>query len=81
MRKHGVVKWFNDSKGYGFLKSLENGRDVFVHYMNIESAGFKTLCEDQEVIFELSDNADRVEAVKVRKVLDNTTRNEPKRSE
>ena len=50
----GTVKWFNDSKGYGFI-SQENGDDVFVHYSAIDGDGFKTLHEDQEVEFEVTD--------------------------
>lgn len=48
----GVVKWFDDAKGYGFI-SQEEGGDVFVHYSAIQSDGFKTLKEGQEVSFDL----------------------------
>ncbi len=48
----GKVKWFNESKGYGFITG-EDGKDVFVHYTGIESEGFKTLVEGQEVEFEV----------------------------
>lgn len=50
----GTVKWFNDSKGYGFIERQE-GDDVFVHYSGIEADGFKTLAEGEEVEFEVSD--------------------------
>jgi len=46
----GHVKWFNESKGFGFLEQ-ENGKDVFVHYSAISGAGFKTLKEGQKVQF------------------------------
>ncbi len=46
----GTVKWFNSSKGYGFL-SREGGPDVFVHFSAIESQGYKTLEEGQKVEF------------------------------
>jgi len=46
----GTVKWFNDSKGYGFL-ARENGPDVFVHYTAIQGSGFRTLKEGQTVEF------------------------------
>ena len=46
----GVVKWFNEKKGYGFL-SQEDGDDVFVHYTSIQGDGFKTLKEGQQVEF------------------------------
>ncbi|MFC2075140.1 cold-shock protein [Bdellovibrionota bacterium] len=48
----GVVKWFNDNKGYGFI-AQEGGADVFVHYTAIQGEGFKTLTEGQEVEFEM----------------------------
>lgn len=48
----GTVKWFNATKGYGFI-STENGEDVFVHYSAIQGDGFKTLEEGQEVEFEI----------------------------
>ena len=47
----GLVKWFNDSKGYGFIES-EDGEDCFVHFSAIQGDGFKTLREGQEVEFE-----------------------------
>ncbi|MDH5763437.1 MAG: cold-shock protein [Nitrospinota bacterium] len=47
----GKVKWFNESKGYGFIES-EDGEDVFVHFSEIQAEGFKTLKEGQEVEFE-----------------------------
>ena len=48
----GKVKWFNDSKGYGFIESSD-GEDCFVHFSEIQGEGFKTLKEGQEVEFEL----------------------------
>jgi len=47
----GKVKWFNESKGYGFIES-EEGEDVFVHFSEIQQEGFKTLKEGQQVEFE-----------------------------
>jgi CspA family cold shock protein len=47
--KQGCVKWFNEAKGFGFIES--EGKDWFVHYSEIVSNGFKTLAENQQVIF------------------------------
>jgi CspA family cold shock protein len=51
-RESGVVKWFNNSKGYGFIQR-DNGGDVFVHYSNILGVGFRSLDEGQRVEFEV----------------------------
>jgi len=48
----GTVKWFNESKGFGFIENDEGG-DVFVHYSAIQSSGFKVLYENQRVTFEI----------------------------
>ena len=50
--KKGTVKWFNDSKGYGFLTPSDGGKDLFVHMSEIKMEGFKTLKEGQEVDFD-----------------------------
>jgi CspA family cold shock protein len=63
----GRVKWFNEQKGYGFI-SRDDGDDVFVHYSEIESDGFKTLAEDQEVTFELKEGPKGLQAAHVRTV-------------
>ncbi|TKB44127.1 transcription antiterminator/RNA stability regulator CspE [Thalassotalea mangrovi] len=47
----GVVKWFNEDKGFGFLTPSEGGKDVFVHFRSIVSEGFKSLAEGQQVQF------------------------------
>ncbi len=51
-RQSGTVKWFNDAKGFGFI-SVQNGDDVFVHYSAIQTDGFKSLAEGQQVEFEV----------------------------
>ena len=50
--KKGTVKWFNDSKGYGFLTPSDGGKDLFVHMSEIKMEGFKTLKEGQAVDFD-----------------------------
>ena len=49
----GKVKWFNESKGFGFIEQ-DNGKDVFVHFSAIQGSGFKTLAEGQRVSFEVT---------------------------
>ena len=51
-RERGTVKWFNDAKGFGFI-ARENGEDVFVHHSAIQSEGFRTLSDGQQVEFEV----------------------------
>jgi cold shock protein len=48
----GTVKWFNDSKGFGFITPDEGGKDLFVHYTNVAGEGFKSLTEGTKVEFE-----------------------------
>lgn len=49
----GTVKWFNDSKGFGFITPSDGGKDVFVHHTAIKATGFRSLAEGQQVTFEL----------------------------
>ncbi len=51
----GTVKWFNDSKGFGFITQDDGGPDVFAHFSAIQGSGFKTLAEGQAVSFDLQD--------------------------
>jgi len=60
----GKVKWFNDSKGYGFL-SQENGDDVFVHFSAITGDGFKSLAEGDDVTFEVTKGPKGLQATNV----------------
>jgi len=64
---NGTVKWFNDSKGYGFI-SREDGDDVFVHHSSIAGEGFKSLAEGDEVTFEVEQGEKGPSAVNVQKV-------------
>lgn len=50
----GTVKWFNDSKGYGFITPDDGGEDLFAHFSQIQMNGFKTLKEGQKVLFEVT---------------------------
>jgi CspA family cold shock protein len=63
----GLVKWFNDSKGYGFIQADGVNGDVFVHYTAIHGDGFKTLAEGQKVEFELINGPKGPQASNVQK--------------
>jgi len=60
----GTVKWFNESKGFGFITS-EDGSDVFVHYSSIQGNGFKTLAEGDSVSFETENGPKGPKAINV----------------
>ncbi len=61
----GTVKWFNESKGYGFIAPQDGGDDVFVHYSSIQGSGFKTLAEGQQVDFDVERGPKGLQAVNV----------------
>ncbi|WP_269914729.1 cold-shock protein [Acinetobacter sp. HY1485] len=61
----GVVKWFNDTKGFGFIQA-ENGQDVFAHFKQIKSDGFKTLAEGQRVQFIMTQGQKGLQAEEIR---------------
>ena len=63
----GTVKWFNESKGYGFI-TADEGKDVFVHYSAIMGDGFKTLAEGQKVSFEIVNGEKGPQAASVSRV-------------
>jgi CspA family cold shock protein len=64
---NGMVKWFNDSKGFGFLEQ-ENGEDVFCHFSAIAGEGFKSLAEGDRVTFEITRGPKGLQAANVRRV-------------
>jgi CspA family cold shock protein len=65
--KRGKVKWFNETKGYGFI-AVEGGSDVFVHHSSIEGTGFKTLTEGDDVEFSTGQGRKGLQAVNVRRL-------------
>ncbi len=62
----GIVKWFSDEKGYGFITPDDGSKDLFVHYSNIDSDGFKSLREGQKVDYQPGDGRKGPEATAVR---------------
>jgi CspA family cold shock protein len=64
----GKVKWFSDSKGYGFIAPDEGGDDIFVHFQAIQAEGFKTLKEGQVVEFEVTKGPKGLQAANVKTV-------------
>ncbi len=58
----GTVKWFNESKGFGFITPDDGSADVFAHFSAIQSAGFKTLAEGQSVSFEVTNGPKGLQA-------------------
>jgi CspA family cold shock protein len=67
LRQQGKVKWFNEAKGYGFIK-LDDGEDIFIHYSAIQGDGFKTLAEGDKVEFEIVQGSKGKQAANVTKV-------------
>jgi CspA family cold shock protein len=61
----GTVKWFNESKGYGFISQDDGGKDVFVHFRAIQGTGFKTLAEGQRVTFDVEEGPKGLQAANV----------------
>lgn len=65
MSNTGVVKWFNNAKGFGFIEPSEGGDDIFVHYSEIQNEGYKTLSRGQSVEYEVKEGPKGAQALNV----------------
>ncbi|HEY8554132.1 MAG TPA: cold shock domain-containing protein [Burkholderiales bacterium] len=68
VRERGIVKWFSESRGYGFIVPQRGGDDVFAHYSAIEMEGYRTLREGQLVEFQLEEGPRGREAWRIRAI-------------
>ena len=66
MMENGTVKWFNPTKGYGFIQMADGTRDIFVHITELERSGIANLSEGQKVTFELTTNKGKTSAVNLK---------------
>ena len=64
----GKIKWFNPTKGYGFIENDTGGKDVFLHASALEQAGISTLKEGEEIEFEIGENKGKQNAINIKKV-------------
>jgi CspA family cold shock protein len=64
----GIVKWFNDGKGFGFITPDSGGKDLFAHYSEIQGSGFKSLAENQRVEFEVKEGPKGLQASNIRAI-------------
>ena len=62
----GIVKWFNDGKGFGFITPDSGGKDLFAHFSEITGSGFKSLAENQRVEFEVKEGQKGLQATNIR---------------
>ena len=65
---NGKIKWFNPTKGYGFIENDAGGKDVFLHASALEQAGIDTLTEGEAVSFDIGDNRGRENAINITKI-------------
>ncbi len=68
--ENGVVKWFNNEKGYGFIRNTKTDEDIFIHFTGIVGDGFKSLKEGQKVTFEITQGANGVQATHVETIVE-----------
>ena len=64
----GKIKWFNPTKGYGFIEKEDGGKDIFLHVSALEEAGIDTLQEGEEIEFEIGENKGKENAINIKKV-------------
>ncbi|MFN5512322.1 MAG: cold-shock protein [Burkholderiales bacterium] len=64
----GIVKWFNESKGFGFIKPDNGGEDLFAHFSQIDAKGFRTLAENQRVEFEVTQGQKGPQASRIKPI-------------
>ena len=62
----GIVKWFNDGKGFGFITPDSGGKDLFAHFSEIQGSGFKSLAENQRVEFEVKQGQKGLQAANIK---------------
>ncbi len=62
----GIVKWFNDGKGFGFITPDSGGKDLFAHFSEITGSGFKSLAENQRVEFEVKQGQKGLQASNIK---------------
>ena len=65
----GKIKWFNPTKGYGFIEKEDGGKDIFLHVSALEEAGIDTLREGEAVSFEIGENKGKDTAINIKKII------------
>ena len=64
--ENGTVKWFNPTKGYGFIQPQNGGKDIFVHISALEKSGLQTLHENQSVSYDTEENRGKTSAINLK---------------